>query len=549
MPTKPTCAIALFLLTSGTCWSQWTSTEVAKLVASAPQLREELGTSAALSGDTVVIGAPGWNNDQGTAYVFVRGGAGWGQQAQLTASDGMPDDHFGRAVAVCGDTIVVGADATPTTTEVGSAYVFVRTGTSRTQQAILAPIGGKAGDAFGSALAIEGDTVLVAARFEDRDDTNLWDVGAVYAFDRSGTAWTQTAKLSSDDGEINDEFGVSLSLSGDTLLIGAAGDEMDRGAAYVFARSGTAWSQGQKLTPGGLTINDRCGASVALSGDTILLGAPDAIGGGPGSAFVFRFDGASWVEHQKLTANNAQVGDQFGSAVALEGDAAFIGAWGDDHSGMTNAGSTFLFTRNNATWTQTTRLTASDADPFDYFGRSVAVSGSTVFIGANGDDLPGGSDEGSAYVFALDAPVAGYCSAGTSASGCQATLSASGVPSASAASGFSLSALAVEGSKDGLFFFGTSGRQANPWGNGTSYQCVVPPVRRAGLLTGVGTSGLCDGAFAQDLNALWCAGCPKPLHNPGAGATVQAQLWYRDPLNTSNQTTSLSAAVEFTVGP
>ena len=123
-----------------------------------------------------------------------------------------------------------------------------------------------------------------------------------------------------------------------------------------------------------------------------------------------------------------------------------------------------------------------------------------------------------------------------------------GVPSATAVSGFSLSASGVEGAKDGLFFFAANGRQANPWGNGTSYQCVTPPVMRGGLLTGTGTSGVCDGAFTQDLNARWCPTCPKPAQNPGAGAIVQAQLWYRDPLNTSNQTTSLSDAIEFVVG-
>lgn len=139
-----------------------------------------------------------------------------------------------------------------------------------------------------------------------------------------------------------------------------------------------------------------------------------------------------------------------------------------------------------------------------------------------------------------------YCTAGVSASGCQANLSAFGGASASAPSGFVIAAAFVEGNKDGLFFFGTGGRQAAPWGNGTSYQCVVPPVKRGGLLLGIGTSGLCDGVFAQDLNVLFAA---KPPKNPGPGVLVQAQLWYRDPFNTSNQTTSFSNAIEFCVGP
>ena len=140
-----------------------------------------------------------------------------------------------------------------------------------------------------------------------------------------------------------------------------------------------------------------------------------------------------------------------------------------------------------------------------------------------------------------------YCTAGVSASGCQALLAASGAPSATSPSGFLLQSSGMEGSKVGLFFFGTTGRQANPWGTGTSFQCVTPPVVRGGMLSGSGTPGACDGVIAQDLNALWCPICPAPLKNPGSGATVQAQLWYRDPLNTSNQTTSLSNAIEFVV--
>jgi hypothetical protein len=146
------------------------------------------------------------------------------------------------------------------------------------------------------------------------------------------------------------------------------------------------------------------------------------------------------------------------------------------------------------------------------------------------------------------AAFANYCSAGTSASGCEASISAAGTPSATAPLGFSLTASSVEGLKNGLFFFGTNGRQAAPWGNGTSFQCVVPPVERAPLMTGTGTNGQCNGSLAFDLNALWCPTCPSPQKNPGLGAVVQAQLWYRDPLSTSNKQSSLSDAIEFAVG-
>jgi hypothetical protein len=130
-----------------------------------------------------------------------------------------------------------------------------------------------------------------------------------------------------------------------------------------------------------------------------------------------------------------------------------------------------------------------------------------------------------------------------------ALIDSHGVPSASASSGFLLLASEVEGAKDGTFIFGINGRQANPWGNGTSYQCVVPPLTRAGPLTGLGTAGLCDGSFTQDMNAAWCPTCPLWNKNPGPGNLTQAQLWYRDPLSTSSQTTSLSNALEFLVAP
>jgi hypothetical protein len=139
-----------------------------------------------------------------------------------------------------------------------------------------------------------------------------------------------------------------------------------------------------------------------------------------------------------------------------------------------------------------------------------------------------------------------YCTAGTSAAGCRATLCASGTPSASAPSGFLLAANDSEGGRSGLFFFAPNGRQGRPWGNGSSFQCVVPPVKRGPLLPKAGTPGACDGTFTQDLNARWTA---KPGQNPGAGALVQAQWLYRDPLSTSNRSTTLSDAIEFPVGP
>lgn len=142
-----------------------------------------------------------------------------------------------------------------------------------------------------------------------------------------------------------------------------------------------------------------------------------------------------------------------------------------------------------------------------------------------------------------------YCTAGFSASSCAVTPFTQGAASAAASSGFRIEAAGVEGGSDGLFFFGTSGRQARPWGNGSSLQCVKPPVKRTTLVAGNGAPGFCAGLHSLDLNALWCSTCPRPGINPGAGAAVYAQLWYRDPLSTSNRASSLSSALQFYVGP
>ena len=158
--------------------------------------------------------------------------------------------------------------------------------------------------------------------------------------------------------------------------------------------------------------------------------------------------------------------------------------------------------------------------------------------------------QASAYVFRLaPPPPTVYCTAGTSASGCVAVLSSSGTPSASAPSGFTVSASSVEGSRTGMFVFGQGGKQAIPWGNGTSLQCAPPPLRTSGPLPPIGTLGACDGAFALDVNALWCPTCAKPSINPGEGSVVQVQLWYRDPLNASGQMTSFSDALECWILP
>ena len=383
--------------------------------------------------------------------------------------------------------------------------------------------------------------------------------GSAYVFARTGTSWAEEQKLTASDKSANAQFALCVALSGDTAVIGSEGDDQGgsgSGAAYVFVRSGTSWSEQQKLVAADAAAGDWFGVSVAVSGDTAAVGAfrDDLFGGfDQGSVYMFDRSGSTWSQEQKLTSSEAADLDNFGSSVALSGNTVLIGVVNGDEGTGFDQGSAYVFVRSG-TWLEFQKFVASDAELGDTFGSAVALDVDTALIGAHDDDHATGvsgsfNGEGSAYVLEVCPAPQSYCTAGISASGCQAALSASGIPSASSATGFSVLATGVEGDKAGLFFFGTNGRQANSWGNGTSFQCVEPPVLRTGLQLGTGTPDECDGLFTLDFNALWCPSCSGFMKNPGIGATVQAQLWYRDPLSTSNQTTSLSDAIEFCVGP
>ena len=373
------------------------------------QAGAQFGTAVAVSGDTAVIGAstedtPG-GADAGTAYVFVRSGTTWALQQRLLASDGEAGDFFGVSVSISGDTLVVGAafDDTPGGGDAGSAYVFVRSGTAWTlQQKITAP-DGSAGDGFGFTLSVSGETVVVGAIFDDTPSSNE---GSAYVFVRSGTTWSEQQKLLASDAAPGDWFGCSVSISGDTLVSGAYRADGPRGpntgAAYVFARSGTAWSEEQKLTALDGEADDSLGYRVAVSGDTALIGAvvDDTAGGvDAGSAYVFVRSGTSWSEQQKLLASDGAAADNFGFWLSISGETALVGAPLDDTAGGRDAGSAYVFVRSGTTWSEQQKLVASDGASGDFFGISVSVSEGTVLVGASLDDVAAGTDAGSTHVF------------------------------------------------------------------------------------------------------------------------------------------------------
>ncbi|HEX3761692.1 MAG TPA: hypothetical protein VHW23_23500 [Kofleriaceae bacterium] len=406
------------------------STQQAKLVASDGVDFDTFGFSVALSGDTAVIGAnrnDERDTDAGAAYVFVRRGAAWTQQAKLTAADAGANENFGTSVAVSGDSALVGAifDSDPGGSALGAAYVFARSGTAWAQQAKLVPPDGVSDDQFGTSVALSGDTALVGAVHHN---TSGGRSGAAYVFVRSGTSWTLQAQLVAADAADGDQLGISVALSGDTALVGASSAGANHaGAAYVFVRSGTAWTQQVRLAAADGADGDHLGAAVALSGDTALVGASgsDAVGQDAGAAYAFVRSGTSWTQQARLTATDGSGSDSFGAAVALADDMALIGSPFNNEVGAA-AGATYAFARSGTSWTQQAKLTATDGAELDFFGASVALSGSSALIGAPGrDDL--GSSSGASYVFAPAPALSGNGAACATGATCASGFCADGV--------------------------------------------------------------------------------------------------------------------------
>ncbi len=353
---------------------------------------DSFGHSVAISGDTVVVGAfqedskaksvngnqsDNTSSNSGAAYVFVRSGTAWTQQAYLKAFNTDIFDNFGYSVAISGDTVVVGAplEDSPDTgvngsgfintfLNSGAAYVFVRTGTAWAQQAYLKASNTDSGDNFGYSVAVSGDTVVVGAYQEDsnatgvngsQSDNSSTNSGAAYVFVRSGTAWSQQAYLKASNTDANDNFGTSVAVSGDTVVVGAYREDSNAtgvngngsnnsasnsGAAYVFVRSGTAWSQQAYLKASNTDSNDFFGQSVAISGDTVVVGAYEessnatGVNGSQsnnsspssGAAYVFVRTGTAWSQQAYLKASNTDAGDDFSQSVAVSGDTVVVGA-------------------------------------------------------------------------------------------------------------------------------------------------------------------------------------------------------------------------------
>lgn len=444
---------------SGAVWSQQ-----AKLTASDGTTTDYFGGSSSISGTTAVIGAyggPGVTTTAGAAYVYTRSGVTWTQQTKLTASDGANADQFGWSVSIQGNTAVAGAPFANVGANVdqGAAYVFLRSGTTWSQQQKLAV--GAAGDRAGSSVSVDVNTALVGA---PRRDGAFADQGNAYVFVRSGVTWSLQSSLSVPfvsgklPGDL-DQFGGAVSVKGDVALVGAVGADYDvvaqgvvavftrsaakwdngvlltacddaegagtsvavlgdtallgaptedignnatQGAGYVFARSGVTWTRQARLVASDGAATDQLGTGVALGPDWALLGAGSATVGAnadQGAVYSFARSGTTWSQQQKLTASDGVAGDAFGAAVAAAGNDAIIGAPQSDPGGAAARGSAYVFTRSGTTWSQQQKLTASDGVAGDQLGVSVGIDGGTAVAGAPLADVSGNADRGAAYVF------------------------------------------------------------------------------------------------------------------------------------------------------
>lgn len=411
--------------------------QVAKLVASEASPGSFFGVSVSLSGDTVVVGAHGRANFTGAAYVYERNAGGvdsWGEVAMLVASDAATLDIFGISVSLSGDTVIVGAhrddDACPEDRRCnsGAAYVYERNAggvDSWGEVAKLTASDAAARDFFGRSVSVSRDTAVVGAW---RDEDAGRDSGSTYVYGRNAGGlgnWGEVAKLTASDAASFDRFGWAVSVSGDTVVVGAHGDNEAgsfTGAAYIYSRDsgGTGnWGEVERLTASDAGIGDEFGFSVSISGGTVVVGSksdddacPEGIHCDSGSAYVYERNAGgadNWGEVVKLTASDAAAGDEFGFSISFSGGTVVVGAELDDDSCVEDikcdSGSAYVYERNMGgvnRWGQVAKLTASDASAGDVFSTSVSIRGDTIIVGAAADDDPVvGSGTGSAYVFHL----------------------------------------------------------------------------------------------------------------------------------------------------
>lgn len=402
-------AAYVFQLFNNSSWSHWQLQ--ARLTASDGAGGDHFGSAVAINGTTVVVGAynkthGAASSAQGEAYVFVQSGSTWSQQAILTASDGTLGDTFGTSVAVSGNLALVGAPRKTVGSQSGrgKVYVYSRTGTAWTED--LTPIAvsmGLAESGFGSSVSLDGALAAIGAPGPITEGGPTEMIGAAYVFGVSGTTLIESKLLVPSDGGLKDQFGAAVAIKGTRVLVGAPSRNQYQGAAYLFTQSGNDWLE-TTLVPADGAAYDRYGASVALSKNNLAVGAPSnhgiAFNWGHGKAYVSSLVGG-WAWTALVTANPVN-GSAFGNSVAVSDDVVdivvLVGVPHATVNDLQERGSVYEF--SPGPWRQYWAIGPSEGTPGDALGTSVAVDGKLAVVGAPSKDVGYGDRAGAAYVFA-----------------------------------------------------------------------------------------------------------------------------------------------------
>jgi hypothetical protein len=389
------------LASDGSAWSSQ------KVIVDAGAQGDFFGWAVGISGHTAIVGAygvtVGGHKQQGLAYIFTESDGLWTLAATLTANDGRAFDTFGSAVALSDGVAAVGAYQA----QGGRGYVYVFTGSGShwTQKAKLLN-DTTVEEGLGWSVGVSGSTVLAGAPFAEVDGNQF---GAVYAYAATDGVWSQTQELLASDGRLGDFFGNAIATDGPNMVIGAdsaqIGDNYTQGAAYVFKNSGGTWIEEAKLVADDGVAFDNFGRSVAISGSTILAGAPYVViddNAFEGAVYVFDGADADWTQSQKLTAGDGTANTYFGWSVAVAGDNALVGATSFYDP---DTGAAYVFARSQGQWTQTQELVSGDGPDPEYFGWSLGLSDTSALIGEPLAKVGGNYDQGASYFYSAPADV------------------------------------------------------------------------------------------------------------------------------------------------
>ncbi|HTF87263.1 MAG TPA: FG-GAP repeat protein [Planctomycetota bacterium] len=513
---------------------------------------EHFGSAVDMDGDYAVVGAyQGGSGALGQAYVYVRSGTTWSLQATLSGT-GLNPALFGESVAISGDTIVVGAPIGGGSFQIGTAYVFVRSGTTWTQQAVLSAGGfSQPFGLFGSDVDIDGNRIMVGA--PNHTAATASGAGMCFAFTRTGTTWSAPVQIISSSFQAGASFGGTVSLQGTKAMIGAPNQNSNAGSVFDFSLVGSTWTQMQQLNPTS-GAGSMFGISVDLSGTDAAIGAwlDDTAATNAGAAYVFTLSGGTWSQQAKLTRNSAAADDQFGTSVALSSDGVLVGM--NPYTGVNpTPGGVFQFLRNSGTWFEGHTLVPVTNQGAASFG-VVARSGSNIIVGAPNYDSSPFTDLGTAYIFALAGTPFAYCTTGAPcgnnyvAGGCINNLTTNvgarllGCGTASISSNdFGLNG--VQFPSGGSYIPFLSPNVLSPLlQSGNGLLALNSPITRLGAAMAVGTTVPLPNILSDSLAVA--------SGQIVSGNTIRFQIWYRNPaVGCDPANTNFSNGYEVTLVP